>query len=196
MSSSLLSTTLGLIIHSLADGMSLGASEALPAEKNPDAWSLDLIVLYVKVLLILRSMIVDSLEFCSVAIMMHKAPAAFGLTSVLLGEGASKGAVRRSLLLFSISAPVGALVTYGALSLMSTRDQDLQWWTAIALLFSGGTMLFVASHLMQDVGDVEHDDSSSSSTEHVGKATKVTTLVFGMMTPMFLQSLLAHHHPQ
>jgi hypothetical protein len=43
--SSLISTSLGLIIHSLADGMSLGASSALPVDENPDASSLDLIVL-------------------------------------------------------------------------------------------------------------------------------------------------------
>jgi hypothetical protein len=41
----LISTSLGLIIHSLADGMSLGASSALPVDENPDASSLDLIVL-------------------------------------------------------------------------------------------------------------------------------------------------------
>jgi zinc transporter 9 len=121
--------------------------------------------------------------------MAHKAPAAFGLSSVLLGEGASRAAVRKSLLLFSIASPGGALLTFWLIGFISTHDRDLQWWTAMALLFSGGTMLFVSTHLLQEVGDVEHDEENDG-----GKASRVATLVFGMMTPVFLQSMLAHHH--
>jgi solute carrier family 39 (zinc transporter), member 9 len=123
--------------------------------------------------------------------MAHKAPAAFGLCSVLLGEGVNRAAARRALLLFSIAAPAGALLTFWLIGFISTHDHDLQWWTAMALLLSGGTMLFVATHLLQEVGDMEHDETNDVG---VGRTSKIATLIFGMMTPVFLQSLLAQHH--
>ena len=115
-----LSTTLGLCIHSAADGIALGASSA-----STSTASLSLIIF--------------------VAIMVHKAPAAFGLTSVLLKQGLSKRAARAHLVIFSLAAPAGALCTWILVRALGGGGQGepalMKWWTGVLLLFSGGTFL-------------------------------------------------------
>lgn len=110
-------TTTGLVIHAAADGIALGASSS-------DA-SLSFIIF--------------------LAIMVHKAPASFGLTSVLLKQGLSIRAARGHLLVFSLAAPVGALLTWlVAHTVMAGHDSDEQatrWRTGMLLLFSAGTFL-------------------------------------------------------
>lgn len=111
-----LATTTGLVIHAAADGIAMGASSTTTDMK------LGFIIF--------------------VAIMIHKAPAAFGLTSLLLRQGLSKRAARGHLIIFSLAAPVGALVTWLVITLLGAagRDGD-HWWTGMLLLFSGGTFL-------------------------------------------------------
>ena len=81
-----------------------------------------------------------------VAIMLHKAPAAFGLTTALLKQGLNKRAARTHLLLFSLAAPMGALVTWAVVGALAGwgLDGESGFWTGVALVFSGGTFLLVA----------------------------------------------------
>lgn len=81
-----MTATLGLIVHAATDGIALGAAAA-SAHKE-----------------------VEMIVF--VAIMLHKAPSAFGLVTILLHHGLDKKRIRKHLLAFSISAPIGALVTF------------------------------------------------------------------------------------
>ncbi|KAI7195625.1 hypothetical protein KC324_g4635, partial [Hortaea werneckii] len=81
------STTLGLVIHAAADGIALGASSTTTTSSN-----LSLIIF--------------------LALLIHKTPASFGLTTTLLKQGLSKRRARFHLLIFSLAAPVGALVTW------------------------------------------------------------------------------------
>ena len=119
-----MSTTLGLCIHAAADGIALGASSS-----STSTTSLSLIIF--------------------VAIMVHKAPAAFGLTSVLLRQGLGKRAARAHLVIFSLAAPVGAVGTWVVVRTLGggghTEPALMKWWTGVLLLFSGGTFLWVAS---------------------------------------------------
>lgn len=111
------STTLGLCIHAAADGIALGASIS-------STNSLSLIIF--------------------VAIMVHKAPAAFGLTSVLLKQGLGKRGARAHLVIFSLAAPMGALGTWVVVQTLGGgggEEQSTRWWTGVLLLFSGGTFL-------------------------------------------------------
>lgn len=113
-----LATTIGLVIHAAADGIAMGASSTSSDMK------LGFIVF--------------------IAIMIHKAPAAFGLTSVLLKQGLSKRAARGHLIVFSLAAPFGALATWLLITVLGGGDMDgdaQQWWTGMLLLFSGGTFL-------------------------------------------------------
>jgi len=113
-----LATTTGLVIHAAADGIAMGAS-ATSAN-----WNVGLIIF--------------------IAILVHKAPAAFGLTSVLMKQGLSKRAARVHLLVFSLAAPIGALATYFFVALLgdeSAEGEGAHWWTGMLLLFSAGTFL-------------------------------------------------------
>ena len=116
------STTLGLCIHAAADGIALGASSSSSTTK-----SLSFIIF--------------------LAIMVHKAPAAFGLTSVLLKQGLGKRAARVHLVFFSLAAPGGAIATWmvvrtlGGGAAEGAGEESMRWWTGVLLLFSGGTFL-------------------------------------------------------
>ncbi len=112
-------TTIGLVVHACADGIALGASSTAPST------SLSLVIFF--------------------AIMLHKAPAAFGLTSVLLKQGLSRRTARTHLALFSVAAPLGALATWSFVHLFGRNrlggDEALTWTTGWVLCFSGGTFL-------------------------------------------------------
>ena len=58
------------------------------------------------------------------AIMLHKAPAAFGLVTFLLHEGVERTKIRKHLLTFSFAAPTLALTTYILLAMNMTGDVD------------------------------------------------------------------------
>lgn len=118
------STSVGLIIHAVADGIALGASIAT------------------------RNSALEALVF--LAIMVHKAPAAFGLSAVLQAS-TTHARTKRILGMFALAAPLGAVVTYAVISLLGASDLGLiEWWTGILLLVSGGTFLYVAVHVMQE----------------------------------------------
>ena len=114
----------GLIVHAMVDGMALAA-----AVKEGDS-ALGFLVF--------------------AAIMLHKAPGAFGMTSYLLHAGIGRAGVRSRLVLFSLAAPTGALLTYWLLSLNLFVYHSES--VALCLLFSGGTFLYVATaHVLPEI---------------------------------------------
>ncbi|KAJ2895805.1 hypothetical protein MKZ38_006159 [Zalerion maritima] len=176
-----LATTTGLVIHAAADGIAMGASATTEDMK------LGFIIF--------------------VAIMIHKAPAAFGLTSVLLKQGLSKRAARGHLVIFSLAAPVGALGTYMLISLLGggmVETDSGTWWTGMLLLFSAGTFLYVAMHAMNE--EHQHENHSMNGNGYIeangmsGQGRRSTkpeirdTLltVAGMLLPLLTQ--FGHHH--
>ncbi|CAG7921130.1 unnamed protein product [Penicillium olsonii] len=167
-------TTTGLVIHAAADGIALGASSS-------DSGLSFIIFL---------------------AIMVHKAPASFGLTSILLKQGLSSRTARAHLLVFSLAAPLGALATFLFVQMMGSSSADeagTLWRTGMLLLFSGGTFLYVAMHTMQEngpgssprelpingYGDRDQNGSDKSMRDLIAS-------VLGMILPLFLQ--LGHAH--
>ncbi len=74
------------MVHAAADGVALGAAGATSHQD------------------------VEMIVF--LAIMLHKAPAAFGLVTFLLHEGIERQRIRRHLAIFSASAPLFTLITY------------------------------------------------------------------------------------
>jgi zinc transporter 9 len=81
-----MTATLGLVVHAAADGIALGAAAASTQTE------------------------VEMIVF--IAIMLHKAPAAFGLVTILIHHGLDKKRIRKHLLVFSMAAPIGALLTF------------------------------------------------------------------------------------
>ncbi|RYP85292.1 hypothetical protein DL769_001023 [Monosporascus sp. CRB-8-3] len=175
-----LATTIGLVIHAAADGIAMGASAA-----SSDA-SLGLIVF--------------------LAIMIHKAPAAFGLTSVLLKQGLSKRAARGHLIVFSLASPFGAWTTFVLVALLGggAGGEWDQWWTGMLLLFSAGTFLYVAMHAMQEGDSPSSHDLSTSANgyaesnsmaqrKHPPPQIRDTlAAILGMLLPLLTQ--FGHSH--
>ncbi|KAM3473109.1 hypothetical protein MY8738_008553 [Beauveria namnaoensis] len=177
-----MATTIGLVIHAAADGIAMGASAATSSMK------LGFIIF--------------------VAIMIHKAPAAFGLTSVLLRQGLSKRAAKAHLLVFSLAAPAGALTTYMLVWLLGGGKMDEStghWWTGMLLLFSGGTFLYVAMHAMEENGASHSHDQGPQSNGYMETNTNVPAkpsgpalrdtlaTTVGMLVPLLTQ-IGGHHH--
>ncbi|KAF5859862.1 hypothetical protein ETB97_002353 [Aspergillus alliaceus] len=170
-------TTTGLVIHAAADGIALGASSS--------DTGLSFIIF--------------------LAIMVHKAPASFGLTSVLLKQGLSSRSARAHLLVFSLAAPLGALATFLFVQVMgsgSSSDVSVTHWrTGVLLLFSAGTFLYVAMHTMQEnspnsVSREAQGNGYGDSRDIPSKSNKsmrdLVASVIGMILPLFLQ--LGHAH--
>jgi zinc transporter 9 len=174
-------TTIGLVIHAAADGIALGASSTATNS------GLSLVIFF--------------------AIMIHKAPAAFGLTSVLIKQGLSKRAARGHLVLFSLAAPCGAIVTWLLANLLgggrTHSAQTTTWWTGMLLLFSAGTFLYVAMHSMQEASASHYEPANGQPNGYTdareGMANQqppswkdLGAACFGMILPLFLQVGHAH----
>ncbi|CAL8274256.1 unnamed protein product [Merluccius merluccius] len=172
--SSKLTTTLGLVVHAAADGVALGAAA------STSQTSVQLIVF--------------------VAIMLHKAPAAFGLVSFLMHAGLERNRIRKHLLVFALAAPLLAMLTYVCLSQSSKEALSDVNATGVAMLFSAGTFLYVATvHVLPEVGGTGHShapsSSSSSGANGGGKGlskVEVAALVVGCLIPLILS--VGHHH--
>ncbi|KAI9768019.1 MAG: hypothetical protein M1840_005331 [Geoglossum simile] len=173
-----LATTTGLVIHAAADGIALGASSSATSS------SLGFIIFF--------------------AIMIHKAPAAFGLTSVLLKQGLSKRQTRGHLVIFSLAAPAGALVTWMLISILGRGlmggEEGTKWWTGVLLLFSAGTFLYVAMHTFQEGNSSHHEPSLNGYANGGGSQQRkegprmrdTAAAVVGMLIPLVTQ--IGHQH--
>lgn len=184
-----IAATIGLVVHAAADGIALGAASA------SNRASLELLVF--------------------VAIMLHKAPSAFGLSTFLLDSGHGRKTVRQHLLAFSCSAPAGAIATYAALKSFggSSALLDMNKWTGILLLFSAGTFLFVSTvHILPEVcgrphGSGGHGDVMNGNALDRGPAAKgskeqqmsrkmtflqVVVVMMGICAPYFLTGFHGH----
>ncbi|KAI5275547.1 Zinc/iron permease [Aureobasidium subglaciale] len=181
------STTVGLVIHAAADGIALGASSTGSSRR------LGFIVF--------------------IALMIHKAPAAFGLTSALLKQGLSKRRARNHLIVFSLAAPIGALMTWALVNIfegsIGQSEHGTRFFTGLLLLFSGGTFLYVAMHAMQDTkhghdmgsatpngyGDSNaYDGYQPASNKQESPVLSDTLAVVGGMLLPLLTQIFGHGH--
>uniref|UniRef100_A0A673TLL8 Zinc transporter ZIP9 n=1 Tax=Suricata suricatta TaxID=37032 RepID=A0A673TLL8_SURSU len=162
-----ITTTLGLVVHAAADGVALGAAA------STSQTSVQLIVF--------------------VAIMLHKAPAAFGLVSFLMHAGLERNRIRKHLLVFALAAPVMAMVTYLGLSKSSKEALSEVNATGVAMLFSAGTFLYVATvHVLPEVGGMGHSHKPDSTGGRGLSRLEVAALVLGCLIPLILS--VGHQH--
>ncbi|KAK7141920.1 hypothetical protein R3I94_011571 [Phoxinus phoxinus] len=166
--SSKVTTTLGLVVHAAADGVALGAAA------STSQTSVQLIVF--------------------VAIMLHKAPAAFGLVSFLMHAGLERNRIRKHLLVFALAAPVLAMLTYVGLSQSSKEALSDVNATGVAMLFSAGTFLYVATvHVLPEVGGMGgHSHAPGASAGKGLSKVEVGALVLGCLIPLVLS--IGHQH--
>ncbi|XP_076831720.1 zinc transporter ZIP9 isoform X2 [Brachyhypopomus gauderio] len=133
-----ITTTLGLLIHAAADGVALGAAVA------SSQVSVQVIVFFV--------------------VILHKAPAAFGLVSFLMHAGLERSTVQKHLLAFSLAAPLLAVSTYFILSVTGGSAQYRLSATGIGMLLSAGTFLYVA--MVHVLPDIKHRGQQRSNHFH------------------------------
>lgn len=155
--------SIGLLVHAAADGVALGAAA------TTSRTDIEMIVF--------------------LAIMLHKAPAAFGLSSFLLHEGCERGQIRRHLLAFSLAAPIFALLTFYGLSQSGKEAISSVNGTGLAMLFSAGTFLYVATvHILPEL--LKQTESLDGVVGHEHSRTlprkELLLLVLGILTPLII----------
>ena len=101
--------TLGLVVHAAADGVALGAAA------TTNQTDVEVSLARASYLISFPSNCLQVIVF--LAIMLHKAPASFGLVTYLLHEGLDKARIKKHLLVFSLAAPLLAIFTYLLLTL-------------------------------------------------------------------------------
>lgn len=180
----------GLLIHAACDGIAMGASAASQDQ------GLKLVVLG--------------------AIMIHKAPAAFGLCTLLLSQRLSRVDIKKTIAIFSLATPFGTLITYLLLSLLmagdaARSDADIaDGWRStepavssshvgIALSFSAGSFLYVALDAVRELAssssDYEVDAQGIQLPKQVLYRTgRIVTLLVGAIIPKGLQLAFGHRH--
>jgi len=116
------------------------------------------------------------------AIMLHKAPAAFGLVTFLMHEGLERSRLRKHLLAFALSAPIAAFITFFGISQGTKEALSDYNATGIAMLFSAGTFLYVATvHVLPEITQHQHLNLK-----------ELLALVGGTFIPSLLT--VKHHH--
>ena len=119
----------------------------------------------------------------AVAMVLHKAPVAFGLATSFMTAKWTWQKSQRALLAFSSASPISAVLTYaliGAIPALSSASS-----TALCVLFSGGTFLYAACmHILPEV--VGHD--ASLSTVQLG------AVLCGSILPLLLTLATPHAH--
>lgn len=167
-----MTTSLGLVIHAAVDGVALGTAVASP------------------------DMAVQVVVF--VAVVMHKAPAAFGMVSFLIHTGVDKKIIQGHLLAFSAAAPILAICTYFVLTALGGSSQHRLIATGVGMLFSGGTFLYVATvHVLPEVssgrghhhgspGDLQHLAEGAARPKGPLGVSESLTLIVGAVIPVLL----------
>jgi len=148
-----LSATIGLLVHALVDGIAVGASVSSSNETG-------LIVF--------------------VAIMLHKGPAAFGLSSFLKHIKIKESKSKLYLFAFALASPIMAILTYFVLKDTSFATDDN---IGLALLFSAGTFIYVATvDVLPEVHSHDHNHDPP-----------VWFVILGIIL-VFLTTLIGHTH--
>ncbi|KAM9317370.1 zinc transporter ZIP9-like [Gastrophryne carolinensis] len=160
-----ITATLGLVIHAAADGVALGAAV------SSSQVSVQVIVFF--------------------AVILHKAPAAFGLVSFLMHAGLEKKQIQKHLLAFSLAAPLLAIITYLLLTMAGGSAHHKLSATGHGMLFSAGTFLYVATvHVLPEIsgrGHAHHHHQGTSEYPPQGLGLlESLTLVVGAFLPVLL----------
>ena len=168
--------SLGVVIHCFADGVALGSScYALQNKEN----KLPLIIFF--------------------ALLLHKVPEAIGLTTFLRHEHLPGREILIHLIIFALSAPIGAILTYGIFVMFTVSQGGSGAFTAVGvvLLISAGTFMYVSMiHILPEVycnSDTHRPHTHKHIPEdhihdetHFCKEIELLTMIAGLLAPMLL----------
>lgn len=176
-SSQVIISTIGLIVHSIADGVALGSTCYAAQGKET---SLPFIIF--------------------LALLFHKCPAAIGLTTFLRHEMLPLSKILLHLSAFTLTSPIAAVVSYWLFKWFDvSQEEGSATYVAVGvlLLISAGTFMYVAMiHILPEVycntdshrphthkhtpEDHVHDES------HFSKEIELLAMVFGLLAPLLL----------
>eukprot|EP00892_Ulva_mutabilis_P009824 jgi/Ulvmu1/7213/UM034_0122.1 len=89
------------------------------------------------------------------AMVLHKGPVAFGLSAYLIGQRESAAAALMDLVMFAVTSPIAALVSYFLLRQVSGSASGT--FVAVCVLFSAGTFVYAAAvHMLPDFSGKAH----------------------------------------
>lgn len=146
--------TLGLLLHSLVDGIALGTSYL------NDKGSFELLFFFV--------------------IIVHKLPTAASFSVMLLQEGILPDICLFHALVFSLTTPVVSILTYIIAQIFGFNDQ---FTVGILLLFSAGTFLYSVMHVMMEIGKRSTDGAHEGHNPSFS-GTELALVIFGMSVPV------------
>ncbi|MEQ2268078.1 hypothetical protein XENORESO_014833 [Xenotaenia resolanae] len=108
--------------------------------------------------------------------------------------GLERNRIRKHLLVFALAAPVLAMITFLGLSQSSKEALSDINATGVAMLFSAGTFLYVATvHVLPEVGGGGHSHAPAGGNGGMGLSkVEVGALVLGCLIPLVLS--IGHHH--
>jgi zinc transporter 9 len=119
----------------------------------------------------------------AVAVVIHRVPAAFSLGLFALHETVDRSRVALGVIAFALSTPAAILVTYLLL------DQASERWIALALLFSAGTFVYVAT--VDTLPAIHNPDTGRRSVAMVVLGALLFAVVFVAIDQVFD---LSHGH--
>lgn len=165
-------TLIGLVIHSAADGLSFGCASFASTKNNDMEFGLVIFV----------------------AIILHKCPAAIGFMSYMMNEEITKIKAVYFLMIFTLSSPIMAMVTYYTLALFTTKKDEhdhTMIYVGVFLFLSAGTFLYVALlHILPEIlGEVnKHHDHSKPDEKpnHISRRLQILMLIAGCVSPFML----------
>lgn len=179
-SSNIIISTIGLVVHSMADGVALGST--CYASQNKET-SLPFVIF--------------------MALLLHKCPAAIGLTTFLRHENLNLSKIICHLTAFTSTSPICAIISYWVFKLLAVSYDDgstISQMVGVLLLISAGTFMYVAMiHILPEVycntdthrphthkhtpEDHVHDES------HYSKEVELAAMVTGLLLPLLLHYL-------
>jgi len=179
-------TTVGLVIHSISDGVALGASVYFSSlvgkvsgekGKSGGQGGLGLVIFF--------------------AILMHKIPATLGLGTFLGHCALPLRHIFLHLLAFTATSPTMAIVSFHVLQSSSLADssrQALGKYVGILLLLSAGTFLYVSTlHILPEVYNKPPDKNEAARSTGKERAcrrlSELVVILLGMFSPLALKSL-------
>jgi len=164
-------TLIGMIIHSITDGISFGCVSF--ASHNKPGKNFELIIF--------------------LAMILHKIPASVGLSSFMISQKTKTETLIRYLLAFTSSSPLSALLTYYILYEIKNRlneSDDMMTIVGIFLFISAGTFIYVAlMHILPEVLENINKKKNTIKGNFINKQTQIGLMILGCCTP-FLVHLL------
>ena len=148
---------LGLSLHSAADGLAIGSAAAGSSE------------------------VVTALV--ALAVLIHKAPAAFSLGIFSMHERNNRNESIRDVVIFALATPVMIVVAFYALAGVTIQTIGL------AMLFSAGTFLYVAT--VDTLPDIHNPETGREALRYVLIGVVILTLILVGADSM---GLIEHAH--